>query len=351
MLTRVVHTALSAVVRIPTDVQPSRVCVNRRFFLLSTFAVACGPHVSPAEAPEGARVNASALSLAPLSRLCVLPRLEWLIEMKPKALYQRLDLFASLFTTARFEAFQKRFGFDLRSASHALVASYGAGLLWGAQAFVLQRTIASAFEARAQTTVRRTEAPGNIVSLEGVVQGEPCTMMTLGNEAVLMEERTTGGALRAASLLAQKRLVKTKPAIELAPLQQLRARLGEAEVLALAPGPFADAWTNAASGMLAAATALGGSLRVRGADVVCTMCILGVADRDADAAKTRALATLDKVLASDVARVAGLDHTKEPPRAHTEGDALWVEVVYDAKRLSEGIHRLLEGSAEELMRR
>jgi hypothetical protein len=310
--------------------------VRRRAFLFSTLAVACGAkHESP-EAPRSPTVTS-------LQQLLVAPRLEWLIEAKPKQMH--LELFAKLLTPARFAAFQSRFGFDLRAAEEAVCASYRDGLLWGARSFVQPASVEGAFTKRAQAIARRSHT-GGVLTLEGVVRGEPASVACVGNDAVLFEERMTGGAFRAALLLAQGRLQRTKPACTQEPLLRLSNLLGDAEFRAMAPGPFSDAWVHAASDLLTSATSVGLTVRVKDRRLVCALCITGVAERDPEGAKSRILATFDQLVSSDVGRTARLD--RADPHARAEGDVLWLEFSYDAERFSEGLYLLLDSNTEEL---
>jgi hypothetical protein len=331
--------------------------VYRRSFLAMLASVSCG---APGANTRAAAPVDEAFATTPLAALWPMKGLNVLVSAAPKTIHAALAAELSpLASEARLRAFRARFGVDLKSASEATYGDYESGALWGVSGAIDAGAVEQAFTKRCSTTQARkvvnngdgSSRAAQSVTLQGISDSAPAAMLSLGMQAALFEQGQTGGALTIASLFASKRLHKAKPATALQPLAPMLGLLGDAPIHVLAPGPFSGEWGNGVSGLLKTATAVGARVRIEGTLLRIAICITGLPVTSAGAEVVlRASSTFERITASAFGQLAGLDHTAEAPQTRVEGEALWIQVAYNARALAEGIARALDGEIADILR-
>jgi hypothetical protein len=318
---------------------------------------AAPPATPPLQAP------ASKLKLDPLVALAPAAGLDWLVELRPREVWEDPVLgpaAAIVVPPDRLDEFGRRHGgIDLRRVSSLVVAEYGGATLALARAAVEPTEVEAAFSARAEVVEGRA-VDGVVTRCWGTVGGERQELALFGREAVGLERgpRDLGplsssgrNPLRAAVYFAQGRLKRALPALAAEPLAHGAALVGDAPIRAFAPGPFTGAWGGGLGGLLRAATAVVAAARpaAHGTGLVASVLLMGAWGREA-AAATQRLAAAFRVLADDpLGRLLGINQPLEEPRLSADAEALRLVVQLDPVTIARGLRAATGAKISEIM--
>lgn len=329
--------------------------MTRREALLGLLLVGCG-----GAPPKPASPPLPPLHLRPVSDLAAAAALSWIVDARPRALFANPELVVAvreLFPDARFETFASRHGgVDPRQLDQLVVASYPESTLFLAAGVIDAAKVEAAFVARARAIEgrgidRKSDALGTIVRTWGVVNEEREQIAIFGREAIGLEIGKLG-PLRAAEAFAQGKLRKASPALRAPPLAAASALLAESPLRVFAPGPFEGDAKNGLGGLLGASTAAAvaadpldeDKLRLR-------VALLGAwTAAEAEAAKGRLAAALQRVSSSAIGKLCGLDQPVAGPTVALRDDALIAETVIRMTPLFRGLHAATGASVDEIMR-
>lgn len=304
-----------------------------------------------------------ALQVTPLTDLAPAASLAWMIDVRPRALALDGRLAGPLRRVVpdeRLEAYARASGgVDLREADEVAVASYPSTTLYLARAFVDPNRVEAAFRARALTVDGRVvDGPASdpretLTRFWGTTAAEREQVVVFGLEAVGLE-RGRFGPLRAAELFAQGKLKRASPALHAAPLARIAELLGEGELRAFAPGPFAGELQHAAGGLLGASTGVGAAARVVAGPsgtvgVAIRAVVLGAWGREAEAAAGRLRAVFGVTAESGMGRLLGLGHCLAGPVVTGTAEALALDFTLDANVLAEGLRAATAAEVSEIM--
>ena len=300
------------------------------------------------------------LHLAPVSDLAPAAALTWLVDAKPRALFQDAELATAvgeLFPEDRFVSFARRHGdVDLRQLDELVVAAYPDTTLFLAHGVVDPAKVEAAFAARTRALEgravdRRADALGTITRSWGTVNDEREQLAVFGRQAVGLEIGRFG-PLRASEAFAQEKLRRASPALRAQPLARGDQLFAGSPLRVFAPGPFEGDAKKALGGLLGASTAAAvavdpiaeGRMKVRVA------LLGGWSPADADAAGARLAAAINTLASSAIGKLCGLDDPASAPTVSLQGDALVAEMVVRDQPLFRGLHAATGASADEIMR-
>jgi hypothetical protein len=306
---------------------------------------------------EPARPPLPALHLSPLTDSVAGAGLEWLVSLEPKVLASSPETslaLGELFPRKRFDDFKARHGLALESLDELVVAGYrGESVLAFARGFLDPKEIEAHFNARTLVDERHVDASGGIVHVRARRGEQPEHLLLLGTTAAGIE-RGKGDALRAAELFALGKLHRAKPALAADPLAPAARALGVFPARAFFPGPFDDEWARAGGGLLRTATAVAIGARptpvAKGASLEVVLVVMGTFS-DAEGAKARFGAAIDRLLASDLGHLLGTDQPAEPLRVEAIDGGLRGRIALQATPLFRGLYTATEATAEEIIRR
>ena len=327
---------------------------HRRFLAVAFAVAACGPSAPPAP-PAPPPVP---LHLAPACDLVPAAGLTWLVEAKPRAIAQSVDLIPAIATIIpedRFATFTATHGgVDPRQIEDLCVSHHKDVTLTIARAPIDPDKVIDTFERRSSRPPTRTVLATNpvVTRILGEVKDEKQGVIVFGREELALEQ---GGAgpLRAAEAFAFGKLRRAQPALRGAALSRAADVVGDAPLRAFAPGPFEGEAAQGLGGLLRAATAVAISVvPVRGAARVAVRLVLtGAWGADAPSAGERLAAAVHVLSESVVGKLFGLDRPLEGPRVRTAPEALILEATYDAEVLARGVHDAVDAEVTDIMRR
>lgn len=339
----------------------------------------CGPGPGPVT-PVGPPLPP--LRTAPLSSLVPAAGLRWVLLASPRDLLgvpwipPLVDVAVS---GARFDRFTKATGIDLRAIPEAVVtstASPAAASPAGASppaaappaaappssdevTFYLVRhgsdaaLVERSFRARLTSGEKRSVDRPDLVRVSGKIGGASHTAVFLGPEVAGFQDggSASRGPARIAALYAEGKLQKAVPALAAEPLRSLAARLGKAELLAFAPGPFEGDVARGLRGLLGAATAVGAALRptLRQSFQV-TIAVAGDFSTSANPASQELRAAWNELAASSLGHLLGLDAPVAAALVMPAPDALMLSVELSGRLLAEGLAKATASRVEDIFR-
>jgi hypothetical protein len=189
-----------------------------------------------------------------------------------------------------------------------------------------------------------TDPLASIVRTWGSFGGDQEQLVLFGREALGLDIGRSD-PLRAAELFAMERLKRASPALRTDPLRQAARLLGDAPLLAFAPGPFTGEAAGGLGGLLGAATA---------ADrpgLAITVVLLGAWGNDGQAAADRLLSAFGVLADSGIGRLLGARSPIAPARVRASPEALTLEVTIDAFTLAAGLHDATGATVDAIMDR
>ncbi len=338
--------------------------MTRHSLAVATLLFACGGSAARPPAPE------PSLAVAPLASIVPAAGLQTLVVVEPKALWSKTELrqaLDALVPEDQVLAFATRHGsVDPRQLDEVAIAMYTrATLVLGRGVFEPARLEQAFGQLTLGIDGRQIDHAGSSLTTitrtwgDAAGIGEPNRheeLATFGHTAVgweLDEPSTTAtlGVLRAAELFAQHKLTKSKPALEAPPLDAVNATLGPAPIRVFFAGPFEGEWATAMSGLLRAATAVGGSASSDGqGNLEITVAVFGAFGEKAPQAADRLVALVEVIGESALGKLAGLDHPTAPFEAKSTPDSAIVRGRVNAVRLVQGLRAATGAQISEIMK-
>ena len=333
-----------------------------------------GPEVPPAP-------SLPPLRTAPLSSLVAAAGLRWMLLASPRALLgvpwipPLVDVAVS---GARFDRFAQATGIDLRALPEAVVTSTVPPEARASAAvptpaagepsvtatpddvlFYLVRhtgdpaAVERAFRARLTGSEKRSVDRPDLVRVSGKVGSAPQAAVLLGPDVAGFQDggSASRGPARIAALYAEGKLQKASPALAAEPLRSLAARLGAAELLAFAPGPFEGDVARGLRGLLGAATAVGAALRptFRQSFQV-TVAVAGDFSASAAPASQELRAAWNELASAPLGHLLGLDAPVTPAVVVPAPDALLLTIELSGRHLTEGLAKATATRVEDIFR-
>lgn len=334
----------------------------RRRGLLAVAATAllgCGgapppppPRPKPDEPPP--------LRVPELTGLLPLAQLRWLILTKPRDIAATPGLIPPIARIApeqNLDRFASHTGFDLRQIPEAAVATYGSEdretTLWLVRHNGDRVAVERLFRARLTSGEHRAVDRHDVVRVSGKIGSTPATMVVLGGDVVGYQfgGSAARGPARIASLYALDKLKKSPTVMSEDPLRALAARLGPAPFRAFAVGPFEGELARGARGLLAGATAIGGTIRPSARDgLLVVIAVAGDFSKSAEPASRELVTAWEELARGSFGHLLGLDAPVEPPLATHAADAVTVAVEIDPNKLAQGLADLTSARLAEIMR-
>lgn len=327
--------------------------VGRRAFLLALAApLATSLAGCAAKPPTRSPAPPPPLRVLPLTGLVPSAGLRWLVIVRPAELFGAPDLIAPLarlVPNGGLDLFRETTGVELRTMPSALVAGFDRSTLYLGAATFDPTVVETKFRERLLESGPRLAPRPDLVRLAGRIGSSLDTLLLLGRDAVAV---AVGDSLpvRAVEAYTLGRL-RAPPALAAPPLAGVAARLGDAPVLAFAPGPFEGEWAEGVRGLLHAATAVGLAIRLTPrAGLHLTAVVAGDFARDPTRAGDLLLAAFRDLAESPLGRLAALDTPRTPPTVTPAEGALVLEVELEALPLLRGIEDAVSSQAREIFR-
>jgi hypothetical protein len=337
----------------------------RRAFLgvaLSTLAAACGG-AAPPSAPAATLEDAPPpVRIPDLSRILPLSHLRWVLLARPRdiaAIPWLIPPIAAVAPEENLARFTDAVGFDLRQVREAAVAAYagdgegGDAMLYAVRHNGDQAAVERLFRARLTEGEHRSLDRLDIVRLAGKIGRTPATLAILGLDVAAFQfgGSAARGPARIAALFASDKLHKSPTILSEDPLRALAGRLGPAPFRAFAAGPFEGELARGARGLLAGATAIGGTVRPSAREgLLVVVAVAGDFSRSAEPASRELVTAWGELAASPFGKLTGLDQPIEPPLPTHAADAVTVAVEIDPNRLAKGLAAATSARIEEIMR-
>jgi hypothetical protein len=280
--------------------------------------------------------------------------LKWVVRARLREIAQAPGLVAPLaqvFPEERLAAFAAAHGgVDLRQAHELIVAEYTDASLYAVRALLDPGKLEATLAKRGEIEGRGQDlASPPVVRVFGNVGALRVQLATFGRDAVALEAGKLG-PLRAFEAFAMKKLHRAKPAVEAEPLVRVLPLLGDAHVVALAPGPFDETWESGLGGLLKGSTAAGLGARAEGTDIALKLVLAGAWGTDAGAAGGRLSAATNVIAQSAFGRLLGLDAPTRPFRVEAGPEALVLTASFSAEKVSLGLHRALDAQISDIMK-
>jgi hypothetical protein len=336
--------------------------VRRRGFLATAVAAlaGCGGAAAPAPPLAVAREALPPLRIGELTSLLPLARLRWAILVKPReiaAVPWLIPPIARVAPEENLSRFAASTGFDLRQIPEAVVASY-AGEDGDATIYLLRHNgdpvaIERLFRARIVAGEHRTVDRPEIVRVSGKVGATAATLLVAGRDVVAFQigGAAARGPARIAALFAEGKLKRSPTLLAEDPLKALEARLGPAPLRALALGPFEGELARGARGLLAGATAIGGTVRPSAREALLVVVAVAGDFGQSGAAASHELATAwEEMARGSFGHLLALDEPIEKPLATHAADAVAIAVEIDPNKLARGLAVATSARIEEIMR-
>jgi hypothetical protein len=304
------------------------------------------------------------LRIASLTGLLPLAHLRWAIVVKPRevaAIPWLIPPIGRVVPEESLNRFAASVGFDLRQIPEAVVASYagaGAGEAEPAELYLVRHNgdptaIERLFRARLTGAGHRAEDRADVVRTSGKIGSTLVTLLVAGRDVAAFQVggSATRGPARIASLYALDKLKKSPSLLAEEPLKSLDARLGDAPFRALAIGPFEGELARGARGLLAGATALGGTIRPSAREaLLVVVAVAGDFAKSGPPASRELVAAWDDLAKGSFGHLIGLDEPVERPLATHAADAVAIAVEIDPGRLAKGLASATSARIEEIMR-
>lgn len=342
----------------PSGEHEASALTGRRSWLAALVGVVAGSACASTQ-PAPKEPPAPPLDLEPLCDLATSANLAWMIRARPRVVTQipwLIPTIAKIVPEARFDAFRKRMGFDVRQLHEVLLLRYGTALDPTEAQIVRHnadaRQLEQKFLVRLSSDAQRIQDHPELVRVTGTVGRTRHAFARLGRDVAVYQQRgnPTRGPVAIASLFARGKLTRAQRLLGVDPLQSLVARFGDVPVVAAALGPFDDEWKGAALGLLEIATAVGAAARPTARENVgVAIAMTGAFGADAQKAAETLRLAWDEVAISTMGSLLGLDHPIGEPMAAGHEEHVTLSVELDPGRLTEGLKALVERDLDTIM--
>lgn len=311
---------------------------TRWLLLTAVWAVACAAPSGRAITPEAARPPVKPLHRGPLTDFISSAGLRWLLLLKPRQLLAEPELaraISQIIPSSRFAAFAESSGVDLRVVPEAAIAGFPYSTLYVAE---LPSGVAASARARFAErllagAVTKRPHPG-LTRVTGVIGQTPETLLTVEDRLLAI---SVGDPLQAkiAEAYAEERLKHSPPALRGASLSTLPELASNNVAVLFAPGPFADEWQRAASGILQSAVAIAITAEpLHNGKVATTLYLAGAWQDSADDAARRLSAAWSTFAQSSAGHLFELSDVAE---VSTSPDLLRLRVELELAALVRGL--------------
>ncbi len=209
------------------------------------------------------------------------------------------------------------------------------------------------FRARLVSAEHRVVERPDLVRVSGKIGSTAVTMLIAGRDVTAFQigGSAARGPARIASLYALDKLKRSPTLLAEDPLKALEARLGDAPVRTFALGPFEGELARGARGLLAGATAVGGTVRPSAREaLLVVMAVAGDFGNSGEAASRELVASWEELARGSFGHLLGLDEPIEKPLATHASDAVAIALEIDPGRLAKGLAIATSGRIEEIMR-
>jgi hypothetical protein len=209
------------------------------------------------------------------------------------------------------------------------------------------------FRARLIGGEHRSLDRADVVRMSGKSGSTPVTLLLAGRDVAAFQigGSAARGPARIASLYALDKLKRSPTIFAAEPLKALDARLGQAPVRAFAVGPFEGELTRGARGLLAGATAIGGTVRPSAREgLLVVVAVAGDFTGSGPAASRELAAAWEDLAHGSFGHLLGLDDPIEKPLATHAADAVAIALEIDPGKLAKGLASATSARIEEIMR-
>lgn len=335
---------------------------SRRTFLASAAVLLAGcASKPPAPVAPLAPPAPPPLRVADLAHLLPAAELRWILFTRPREIAAIPWLIPAIGRIAREESldrFTAKSGFDLRQIHEAVIATYGAPGGPETTLYLLRHNgdpvaIERLFRARLTSGEHRSVERADVVRVSGKIGSTPATLVVLGADVVGFQfgGSASRGPARVASLYALDKLKRSPTVLADDPLRALSARLGSAPFRAFALGPFEGELARGARGLLAGATAIGGTIRPSAREgLLAVIAVSGDFSKSGEAASRELTHAWSDLARGSFGHLLGLDAPVEPPLATHGSDAVTVAIELDPNKLAKGIASATSARIEEIMK-
>lgn len=334
---------------------------TRRGFLAGAASVLAGCAGSPpAPVAPPAPPKPPPLRITDLAHLISVAELRWVVFTRPReiaAVPWLIPAIARVAPEDNLTRFAAKVGFDLRQIHEAVIAAHGAA--GGESTLYLLRhngdplAIERLFRARFSGGEHRAVDRADVVRVSGKIGTTAATLVVLGADVVGFQlgGSPTRGPARIASLYALDKLKRSPTVLADDPLRALGARLGQAPLRAFARGPFEGELARGARGLLAGATAIGGTIRPSAREgLLAVIAVAGDFTKSGEAASRELTSAWNDLARGSFGHLLGLDAPVEPPLATHGADAVTVTVELDPNKLARGLASATSARIEEIMK-
>jgi hypothetical protein len=331
--------------------------------IASACAIACG-------GPGGAKSPASpspSLHVAPAVDLAQAAGLAWIVDVWPRTLAAEggRDALALAFPDDERRALAKRNGgIDPLDLHELVVAQYADATLYLARGAFDPAAVETWFKTRAtdvdgRAVDRDPTSGAEVTRTWATIDGEREQLALFGPGAVALEVGHFG-PLRVAELFAEGRLKRAKPALQAGPLARAAeifredtAAHDDPPARAFALGPFEGDAAKPLGGLLAASTAVAAAARpttVNGEPALAlTLLLIGAWYEHGAEAASRLRAGVNRIAATPLGRLGGLDRPLAPVVVDALPDALRLRVTIGALALARGYRAATQAEVREMM--
>lgn len=329
-----------------------RAVLQQLALLAGSFALsACGAAATSVVVPEP---SLPPLHLSPLSDLVTGAGLCWAIWGRPNDFTRLAPLnepIASLLPEPRRALFAHATAIDINKIRNIVVASYPDSTLFLLDGVPSPIETERLYRERLMSGVTRTVHRADAILLRGVTaSGEKRSLAALGKDVIALESGS-GLHTKVAALYAEEKLKRTPRVRDLPDIAMLLARLGDAPLVAVAPGPFEGDWADAVHGVLGACTAAAACARPTPTGTILTQVLFaGRWGAQTEGALARISAAWQDLARSDFGKLTGLDRSVEAPRTMADDRVVGLEVALDGPRFFQGLHAAVSAEARDIMR-
>ena len=302
-------------------------------------------------------------TVAALTDLLTVVKLEWLILLEPESLWSTAWLrppLGRVLRDERLDLLAATTGFDLRQVRELALASYrGSGDADNTIAYLArhrddQLDIERRFRERLTSGEMRSALDHQLVGVWGKLGTTDRALVAVGRDVVLYQfgGSDRSGPARIATLYARG-MLKAPSVLADPSLALLAGALGTAPAKLLIPGPFDGELARGARGLLAAATAMGASLQPNEQQSFTLRTVL-CGDYGPPEADDRAVAFLElawqDLAAADLGHLLGLHRPVTAARAFRVPVGLALEVELDPATLFDGLAAATVDNVRDIMR-
>ena len=234
----------------------------------------------------------------------------------------------------------------MRTLPEGCIAGFDYGTLYLARAKSETQRVRERFEARLVSDPVVRSPHSGVWRITGLIANTPESLLDVDGDFVAV---AVGDPLliRIVEGFALERFRKTSPALSGAALSTLPDELQSAPLRLYAPGPFPEAWSKGAEGLLERAFAIGAAASLDAqARLKVRIVISGTFGPDPDQSRIRLLRTWDFIQTSSVGHILGLEQTTQPSVVDATASQLTLNFILGAESLMKGLSAAVSEDAK-----